>query len=157
MTATRNIAIRNTSGSRWRARHRVLACCLTLAALALVIPGSRGLAQVVPLHSCQRDYDICFKQCITLDGCRQKCGVIYEKCLYKYSFPFKTVPGKISARNYRVSGPVRVISGGPSNPVSGGNANPVSGVGNFSRSSAAKVGLKTSTKYKSQSNQTRPR
>jgi hypothetical protein len=172
-------AILNMLNSGWR--HRVLACCLTLAALALVLPGSRAVAKpIAGGDACDRAYAACLRnseKCTDPAKCRHRCDVKWTNCLNGKSSttnlgggagggngpgggnydPSKPGPGKSPVRNYPVSGPIRVFPGGPSNPVSGGNANPVSGTGNSSRKSASSVRLKTSTQYRWQSNQRRRR
>jgi hypothetical protein len=167
-------AIRNMPSSGWGRRHRVLACCLALTALALVILEPRAVAKPKTTgggDACDRAWAACLAKCGGNRACIRACDVQWIKCVSRTSLGGRTGnwpgggvnypdPGsKVPVRSYPVTGPIKVlpVNGGVGSPVSGGNANPVSGAGNFSRSSATKVRLKTSTKYKSQSNQTRRR
>jgi hypothetical protein len=158
------IANSNILSSRWRAHRLVLACCLTFAALALTLPGSRAVAKpIAGGDACSRAYDSCLRNsnlCSDPAKCRRRCDVKWLNCLRgnsKSKFgggggggnwpggagnypgdPSKPA-GKPPVSSYPGSGPIKVF------PVSGGVASPVSG-GN-----AASVRLKTSTKYRWQS------
>jgi hypothetical protein len=149
-------AIRNMPSSGWRRRYRVVACCLTLTALALVIPGSSALARRPWTNPdvCSRAYGDCLSTCHGDPNCEHTCTWLWLRCIGGMD---SGSPSKGSVSRFPISGPVKVIPGGLSNPVSGGNANPVSGAGNFSRSSATNVRLKTTAKYRTQSNQRRRR
>jgi len=147
-------AIRNMLSSGWRARYRVVAWCLALTALALVIPGSSALARPGTNYDvCSRAYGDCLSTCNGDPNCERTCTWLWLQCLGRTNLGS---PSNGSVSRFPLSGPVKVIPGGLSNPVSGGNANP-GGVGNFSRSSATNVRLKTTAKYRTQSNQRRRR